>query len=769
MGERGSTVSSREPTLARGDEPGAGLREIGRRLSSRRLRELPARGLGALLGAGAGSGAGASARPDDDAPSEDAAPKTLDEALERARAALETGRAWRRSASADALAEAIRPGAPVPASAPAPASAHIRGPAGALPDAGHGPIPGVDARERAAPDIATSPRVRPGRSRAGQTPGIRLAGPAERTVAMIRAALGDNLFGEPLATETRLETVVTLRLSLMGCFERPGASDPDASESGAPAAEAFEDAAAELEARLRGDPWRFLAARQGRLTLPGSGVHCAHALHLETAVESAPSESAPSESAPRTALAAVARHYDALALRAGFAPALLDLSTTGDVWQARFTAEVPVVVVGVEIGQRSPRIRRDVTALGAPLALASGAALLDEIHDRALDRTALSAEAHADRLAESACGRQALAAAARAEPRQRFIEACGPQAPWLSARGAGRLHDLALRCHPALGRRLFRWLWPAAALGAPLLAAGLALAAALHGDGALRLGRDGALGLAGLVTAAPGPVVAAERAAAAVLIGLLPFAAFWALALGGVAIAFGRRTRRALGFARRLTMADVFARGVGAWAAMATGAGLYGVVFFGLSLGLSLGLSAAPGDGGRSLSPTAAAPPPARAAASFGGQEGARAGAGRDAPEWAVVDGVARTRDATGAVALQLSCAGDAPVLRLTRTAHEQRDADGGLLRPGAHPTPLAGEWAAALIDGAHAHTAAARAVGGGLEWPLSRGFVERLRGGAGLTIDLIDGAGQPTAGLAVSLRGSGAAIDAALAGCRSG
>ncbi len=791
-------MATGEPTPETGVS--AGLTQIGRQLSARRASDEEARA--ELESARAQSANPADAASDAECAADvilsfgtaiageiDPAPKCVekppepalsgvDEALEIARQAVESDdeQAWRRKKRTGALPMAL---------AGALGANAARKDAVADRDAQQTPRAQVSTKSRWTGVRAPAPRdsladhipsAEPAAAKGGllarlseRRPRIARGGAvksaAERLTDIARTALSEDLAGEPLQVETVFDATISFRATVAIWVETSDwAETSDRGETSRETADATSgDGARRLSAAVerlvRSDPWRFLNARQGKLRLDALAEHSGEkpgpelsfALHLATDQTDETSE---------RALAAVERHFGVLAARRGFAPRLTGFFAENGAWRAVFETETPVASVRLHIGRRTPRICRDLLALGAPLALASEEPLIDELHDRALDGAALSPEAHADKLAASAAGRSALASAATAEPRQRFVEGRRDQAPWLSERGAGRLHDLAMRCHPALGMGIRRWLWPVAAIAAPLLAAGLAAAAAFHSDVALRLGRDGAVGLASLFSVLGWGPPSAERTTAAIFVGLLPFALFWVVTLGLLAHAFGRKTKRVLGFARRLTMRDIFARGPGPWAAMTAGAALYAITFFGLSLGLS--------ESGYGV-------PSAIASASRPGAEetlpiavAAAPGARWWAPGWFVEHGQAKAFDETGLAALTAECATGGGILRLAPEAVQQRDADGGILLAGVPAAVVGAEWATVLIDGASVQaTAVSTGADGAMSWPMPPHLIEQMRNGDVLSLDLIDAVGQPVAGFTFSLKGSGAAIDEAIPGCR--
>lgn len=461
--------------------------------------------------------------------------------------------------------------------------------------------------------------------------------------------------------------------------------------------------------------------------------------------------------------------YAGLAATRAFDPELIDFSSSDLGHRIIYEADIAVASARVAIGARSPRLIFDVAGVGDPVKLIDPPKILDAVLERRLDAVAVGGanafddtrKAVADGLAEASMGRRALAAAARREARVDLSDL----SPLLSDRAAERLFRLAGTAHLAVGWRARTWLWPAAALSAPILAA---VMIGVGFDGVIRgpVTQAFAAGDAGAVPAPAG--------VAAIVGGVLPFLAFWFAWLALAGRVFRRSTRRVLGMSRDLTVGDVLASGVGPWAALIVGGALYSMIFFsGVGAAAPAGPVAPAGTAATTLDGQATAealeiePPADQEIAGAPAQEpddtrsaetaasietAPTASAALDwrlratARRWRSIDGAAAIVASDGGAALRIACVNGAAQL--------------ALLIDDAPETARV----VFTVDGVAPVVSTAQAVPGGLGWPASFSDAMRLRRGNSvrIAVDLPDG----RRAFGFRLTGSNAAVRDAVRGC---
>lgn len=513
------------------------------------------------------------------------------------------------------------------------------------------------------------------------------------------------------------------------------------------------------------------------------------------------------------ALAALNRGLLGLIERRAFTPRLLALEGEGGAYRAVFETEIPLARVRVFVGRGVEKQAADVWALGEPLGFLDPPALLDKLHELALDRLLIRSGADlsplADHLAGSALGRGALQAAAAFEPRfdpkdmafrDRVRDAAPPSSNGADAAAvsaanaaeltsdalmtgalADRLFAFAQRTYRALGLRLRRRLWAGFVLAAPALAVLLCAAGYVGAVDALVVGR-------GAVTP-EAPRRLMEGATLA--LWALPFAALWFVCLYASLAHYRRTTRRILGRALGGGWPE------GLWEAMrlgrqplwalAIGGALYGAAFLGAAprgsdrlevaaeaqlltrfrapfladlfdgaaearRGVSGLLGVEIAEGGPPLDPRRAPRESILAAR-------ARAAAFAASPgRWRVIDDVAsaKTFGPSGEAGVGVACLGAGAVAVLVTET----------------PPPALAE-VRLTVNRVALPSAVVEARGGAVSWAPSAGALAALRRGVALRIEVRDFAAAEAAPAPmiydISLSGSAAALREALAPCGGG
>ncbi len=249
-------------------------------------------------------------------------------------------------------------------------------------------------------------------------------------------------------------------------------------------------------------------------------------------------------------------------------PRFFDFQSDALGHRAVYVAEAPFVGARVSIGRRSPRVMAELYAIGDGPTLIDPPPIVDALHQRALDGLRIAGADGPRRLADALGERDLGRAALRAAARREFAFDASDFEPLATQTYARRLFELAKVCHRFVGWRARRWYWPAAALAAPLMVAGLdatGVTSAFAGWTSVAAASGGFEASAAQNAAAEGGAFVARFATIAL---------WWVLALAGATALYRLTVRRVLGVGRKASRWDALRAGPAPLLGLLAGAGL---------------------------------------------------------------------------------------------------------------------------------------------------------------------------------------------------